>query len=90
MVNILSPDLIGLVANDSEVNQAVYFPEINNVESMITSISTNTNDIIDAIILLAFNGDYYRGVHLITTTVYSHLDQLNERCLLLEYHNEMF
>ena len=74
MVNILSLELIGLVARDSEVNQAVYFPEINNVESMITSISTNTNDIIDAIILLAFNGDYYRGVLLITTTVYSHLE----------------
>ena len=71
MVNILSLDLIGLVARDSEVNRgAVYFPEINNVESMITSISTNTNDII----LLAFNGDYYRGVLLITTTVYSHLE----------------
>ena len=70
MVNILSLELIGLAARDSEVNQAVYFPEINNVESMITSISTNTNDII----LLAFNGDYYRGVLLITTTVYSHLE----------------
>ena len=70
MVNILSLELIGLVARDSEVNQAVYFPEINNVDSMITSISTNTNDII----LLAFNGDYYRGVLLITTTVYSHLE----------------
>ena len=75
MVNILSLELIGLVARDSEVNRgAVYFPEINNVDSMITSISTNTNDIIDAIILLAFNGDYYRGVLLITTTVYSHLE----------------
>ena len=70
MVNILSLELIGLAARDSEVNQAVYFPEINNVESMITSISTNINDII----LLAFNGDYYRGVLLITTTVYSHLE----------------
>ena len=74
VMNIFSPDLKGLVALKREVDQAVYFPEINNVESMITSISTNTNDIIDAIILLAFNGDYYRGVHLITTTVYSHLE----------------
>ena len=72
MVNILSPDLIGLVANDSEVNQAVYFPEINNVESMITGISTNTNEIIDAIILLADNGDCY--IIFITTTVYHHLE----------------
>ena len=74
MVNILLLDLIGLVALKREVNQAVYFPEIKNVDSMITSISTNTNEIIDAIILLAFNGDYYRGVLLITTTVYSHLE----------------
>ena len=75
MVNILSLELIGLAARDSEVNRgAVYFPEINNVDSMITSISTNTNDIINAIILLADNGDYYRGVLLITTTVYSHLE----------------
>ena len=68
----MSPDLIGLVANDSEVNQAVYFPEINNVESMITGISTNTNEIIDAIILLADNGDCY--IIFITTTVYRHLE----------------
>ena len=74
MVNILSLDLIGLVALKREVNQAVYFPEINNVDSMITSISTNTNEIIDAIILLAENGDCYRGVYLIMTTVYRHLE----------------
>ena len=74
MVNILSLDLIGLVALKREVNQAVYFPEIKNVDSMITSISTNTNDIIDAIILLAENGDCYRGVYLIMTTVYRHLE----------------
>ena len=74
MVNILSLELIGLVAKDSEVNQAVYFPEIKNVDSMITSISTNTNEIIDAIILLAENGDCYRGVYLIMTTVYRHLE----------------
>ena len=79
MVNILSLELIGLVARDSEVNRgAVYFPEINNVDSMFTSISTNTNKIIKTImktiILLADNGDYYRGVLLITTTVYSHLE----------------
>ena len=73
MVNILSPDLIGLVANDSEVNQAVYFPEINNVDSMITSISTNTNEIIDAIILLADYGDCY--IIFITTTVNRHLER---------------
>ena len=73
MVNILSPDLIGLVANDSEVNQAVYFPEINNVESMITGISTNTNEIIDAIILLADYGDCY--IIFITTTVNRHLER---------------
>ena len=74
MVNILSLDLIGLVALKREVNQAVYFPEIKNVDSMITSISTNTNEIIDAIILLAENGDCYRGVYLIMTTVYRHLE----------------
>ena len=75
MVNILSLELIGLVARDSEVNRgAVYFPEINNVDSMITSISTNNNEIIDAIILLAENGDCYRGVYLIMTTVYRHLE----------------
>ena len=74
MVNILSLDLISLVALKREVNQAVYFPEINNVDSMITSISTNTNEIIDAIILLAENGDCYRGVYLIMTTVYRHLE----------------
>ena len=73
MVNILSPDLIGLVANDSEVNQAVYFPEINNVDSMITGISTNTNEIIDAIILLADYGDCY--IIFITTTVNRHLER---------------
>ena len=73
MVNILSLDLIGLVANDSEVNQAVYFPEINNVESMITGISTNTNEIIDAIILLADYGDCY--IIFITTTVNRHLER---------------
>ena len=74
MVNILSLDLISLVALKREVNQAVYFPEIKNVDSMITSISTNTNEIIDAIILLAENGDCYRGVYLIMTTVYRHLE----------------
>ena len=73
MVNILSLELIGLVANDSEVNQAVYFPEINNVESMITGISTNTNEIIDAIILLADYGDCY--IIFITTTVNRHLER---------------
>ena len=74
MVNIFLLDLIGLVALKREVNQAVYFPEIKNVDSMITSISTNTNEIIDAIILLAENGDCYRGVYLIMTTVYRHLE----------------
>ena len=71
MVNIFLLDLIGLVALKREVNQAVYFPEINNVDSMITGISTNSNEIIDAIILLADNGDCY--IILITTTVYRHL-----------------
>ena len=75
MVNILSLELIGLAARDSEVNQAVYFPEINNVDSMFTSIRTNTNKIIKTImktiILLADNGDCY--IILITTTVYRHL-----------------
>ena len=73
MVNILSLDLIGLVALKREVNQAVYFPEINNVESMITGISTNTNEIIDAIILLADYGDCY--IIFITTTVNRHLER---------------
>ena len=73
MVNILSLELIGLAARDSEVNQAVYFPEINNVESMITGISTNTNEIIDAIILLADYGDCY--IIFITTTVNRHLER---------------
>ena len=73
MVNILSLELIGLVARDSEVNQAVYFPEINNFESMITGISTNTNEIIDAIILLADYGDCY--IIFITTTVNRHLER---------------
>ena len=72
MVNIFLLDLIGLVALKSEVNQAVYFPEINNVDSMITGISTNSNEIIDAIILLADNGDCY--IIFITTTVYRHLE----------------
>ena len=72
MVNILLLDLIGLAALKREVNQAVYFPEINNVESMITGISTNTNEIIDAIILLADYGDCY--IIFITTTVYRHLE----------------
>ena len=75
MVNILLLDLIGLAALKREVNQAVYFPEINNVDSMITSISTNTNKIIKTImktiILLADNGDCY--IILITTSVYRHL-----------------
>ena len=74
MVNILSLELIGLAARDSEVNRgAVYFPEINNVESMITGISTNTNEIIDAIILLADYGDCY--IIFITTTVNRHLER---------------
>ena len=73
-MNIFSPDLKGLVALKREVNQAVYFPEIKNVDSMITSISTNTNEIIDVFILLADNGDCYRGVYLIMTTVYHHLE----------------
>ena len=77
MVNILSLDLIGLVALKREVNQAVYFPEINNVDSMFTSISTNTNKIIKTImktiILLADNGDCY--IIFITTTVNRHLER---------------
>ena len=75
VMNIFSPDLKGLVALKREVDQAVYFPEINNVDSMFTSISTNTNKIIKTImktiILLADNGDCY--IILITTTVYRHL-----------------
>ena len=72
-MNIFSPDLKGLVALKREVNQAVYFPEIKNVDSMITSISTNTNEIIDAIILLADYGDCY--IIFITTTVNRHLER---------------
>ena len=72
-MNIFSPDLKGLVALKREVDQAVYFPEINNVESMITGISTNTNEIIDAIILLADYGDCY--IIFITTTVNRHLER---------------